>query len=425
MLMVGFRKVLVQGLAALLFIILLGGAYAVSLNHTLGKPATVETSLRNSGVYNQIASYAINRASDVTGAPAGSVSLNNPQVQAIAKSVFSEQLVQQNAETFINSNYRWLNGATVTPDFTLDLSSAKQSFASRIGQTVLDYLSKLPVCTPAQLVQLQSLATVDPLTISCRPATVQPQAEASRVVNQILSSNFLTQPVVTANTLKINGQSEQNKPYYEKFSKAPQVYQLLQKAPLIFGILALITALGVIFIAPVRRKGVRRVGLTFTLVGILLIATKFVSDTLFNKLETKVFTGAETTDVQKPLIDAAHQLEKQLVTVDLYIGIVFVIIGLALVALYFKMRSASKGTPGVPQAMVEPTQPVLPVEPTATVRDIQLARPAKGPTMDIARPKKPQQQAATPAKPVTADQTAEPAPPVPKKMPRPRSRLIQ
>ena len=433
MLMVGYKKVLVQGFAALLFFVLLAGAYVVSVNSVFGKPESVESSLKKSGVYSKLASYAVDRAAASTSTTSGSVSLDNPKVKALANSVFSQQLVQQNAETFINSNYKWLDGTTTTPQFTLDFNAAKTDFATKVGQTVLDYLTGLPVCTNQQLVQLKSAPSLDPLAIPCRPSTVQPRAEANRVAAQILTSNFLSQPTLTAETLKLNDQTTPSRPYYVQLAQAPKLYRLTQALPLILGIVAVLLSLAVIFIAPIRRRGVRRVGLTFVTVGAILVATKFISDNLFNRLQENVFKTSDITDVQKPLLDAAHQLQKQLVMTDLYLGIGFVIIGLLLVFAYFKMRASDKAGPRTPAvADTSPTIDREPVQAPAPVAAPQqpiqtapaqnsppvaptLARPAKGPTMDIAVPPKPKPQPKPP--------TAKPA--VVRRPPRARGRLIQ
>lgn len=443
MLMVWLRRVLVSGLAGLLLLALLTGAYVASFNRTLGNSDTVETSLRKSNAYDQIASYAITRATQSTSTPTGSVSLNDPQVKALAKEVFSKQLVQQNAETFINSNYRWLNGETQTPAFTIDVSAARQNFAAQVNKTVFDYLTKLPACTQAQLSQILSSA-VDPLTIACRPTAVVPKAEADRVAAQILSSDFLSQPVVTADTLKINGQPSQDEPYYVRFSKAPQAYQAMQKLPVILIAVALLASAGIVLISSSRRKGVRRVGLTFMFAGLLLVATKFASDTLFTKFQAKIFANpaSTNTDVQKPLIDATHQLEKQIVATDLYIGIAFIIIGIILAIAYYRTRPRDKRSkdvienqPATPEATPQTPssqarQPVpTPVAPITKPAGIRLAQPAAGPSMDIARPKK--QKGMPPSTPVNAARPAPtntaPAEPVldKKQQPRPRSRLIQ
>ncbi len=204
-------------------------------------------------------------------------------------------------------------------------------------------------------------SAVDPLTIACRPAAVVPKAEADRVAAQILSSDFLSQPVVTADTLKISGQPAQDQPYYVRFSKAPQAYQAMQKLPIILVAVALLASAGIVLISSNRRKGVRRVGLTFMLAGLLLVATKFASDTLFTKFQAKIFANpaSTTTDVQKPLIDAAHQLEKQIVATDLYIGIAFIIIALILSIAYYRTRPRNKVSKGAIES-----QPAMPETPS-------------------------------------------------------------
>ncbi|MGC1177349.1 MAG: hypothetical protein WA843_04735 [Candidatus Saccharimonadales bacterium] len=376
------RKGFVHCLAVLLFISLLGVAFTISALYTFTPPAKVEKTLAQSKLYDHFVSNAINEAekSSNSSDSSGSVSLNDVAVQEAAKSAFSPQLIQKSVETFVNSNYAWLKGKTATPSFTIDLTSAKQSFAEQVGRYAETRLNTLPICSAAQLSQIDP-QNIDPLAIACRPAGLDPQAENSRVMQEITtSSDFLSNPIITANTINPNNQNAQGQPYYQKLSHAPKLYRLGVTLPWVFGVLTLLSAAGVFYLAATKRRGTRRIAIALALAGCILVATKFVADTVFNHLEKRLFNNSSVGQLQQSLTNFLHRLESQLVKIDLWFGVAFLILAAAAV-IYLLATRRSGTTPAQPNAPF-PTDP----QPEQTLRS-ETSQQAEQPQPP--RPKRP------------------------------------
>jgi hypothetical protein len=350
--MVWVRKAVVYLLSLVLFISLIGGALAVSTNMNLTHTDKLETWLSQSHFYSSVVDNTLHDAqqSASNDSGAGRVSLNDPQVQQAVKSVFSTTVLQQYATTFLNSNYDWLNGKTATPEFRIDLTASKQKLAQQIGQNVKTRLTGLQACSAAQLAQLQITLNSDPLTIPCQLPGITPQTAADQVTKQIAgSSDFLNNPVITAKALDPSG-GQQGQPYYQKLSSLPKLYRLNLKLPWIFGGLVLISMLGILFISLSRRRGLRLIGFALLAAGLVLIVVKFVSDTVFNQLEKKVFNNSSIGQLQHSLTDFLHRLESQLVKVDLWFGISFLALAIILLVILRLTRDKS----GRPKAKVPP-----------------------------------------------------------------------
>jgi hypothetical protein len=344
------RKGIVYLLSLVLLVALVGTALSTSVNQTLGRPQKVETMLSQSRLYDHFVAYTTDQAkkSAGDGDQSGSVSLSDAAVQAAAKSAFSPQLIQQSVNTFLDSNYAWLEGKTATPNFNINLTSEKESFAQNVGQYVKTYTAGLPVCAGTTVPQQNT----DLLAATCRPSTLTPEAAGAQATQQIeTSGDFLSNPVITASSINPKG-NQQSKPYYQKLSWLPKLYRLSAKLPLILGGLSIISALAIVSIAPVRRRGVRRVGYTLLAAGIILVTMKFISDFAFNRLERKVFNSSSIGQLQQSLTDFAHRVESSLVKTDLMFGIAFLLLALIILAILFKTRQKSD-KPKVPVGQAE------------------------------------------------------------------------
>jgi len=341
--MIWLRKGFVHFLAFLLLVSLVGGVGVLDLNHALA-PAKLEGLLANSKIYDHVTASVLQQAekSSSDGGNSGSVSLSDPTVQQAAEAAFSPDLVRQSVNIFINSNYDWLAGKKATPDFKIDLSSAKQSFAQQVGQAAQTRLATLPVCSPQQLAQLS--IPVDLMSVNCRPSTVDPKTEGTQVTQEVNdSSDFLSNPVITASSLNQNqlGQASstsQGQPYYQKLSWAPKAYQFGLKLPLIFSGVALLSALGIFFIAPERRRGVRRIGAVLLVAGVILVVLKAVADASVNKFANISVKGALGSDFKQPISDFMRRLEPQLVRDYLPFGIAFIVAAVVIFIVLFKSR---------------------------------------------------------------------------------------
>ncbi len=336
-LMIWLRRSLVGFLSLMLFVSLLGGALAASARLNLTHPAKIEAWLAQSLLYDHFVNTVIDEADKSKGDDqSGSVSLNDAAVQQAAKSAFSPQLLQGNVNTFLESNYAWMEGKTATPNFKIDLTAAKQSFAQQVGQYVRVYTAGLPVCTAAQLAALQNQQP-DPLAATCRPPATTPEAAGAAVTQKLSSSgDFLSNPVITAET--INPDAHGQPPYYKKLSRLPDAYQLALKLPLIFSAMALISMLGIVYIAPRKRAGIRRIAILLTVSGIILVALKFAADFGFHRVEQRVFNTANNGELQHSLTDFAHRVESALVKIDLLFGAAFIVLALAGFVLLYRTR---------------------------------------------------------------------------------------
>lgn len=418
--MIWLRKGFVHFLAFLLLVSLVGGVEVLDLNHTLA-PAKLESLLSNSKIYDHVTASVLQQAekSSSDGGNSGSVSLSDPTVQQAAEAAFSPDLIRQSVNIFINSNYDWLTGKKATPDFKIDLSSAKQSFAQQVGQAAQARLATLPVCSAQQLAQLS--IPVDLMSVNCRPSTVDPKTEGAQVTQEVNdSSDFLSDPVITASSLNQNqlGQASsasQGQPYYQKLSWAPKAYQFGLKLPLILGGVALLSVLGIFFIAPERRRGVRRIGAVLLVAGLILVGLKVVADASVNKLASISVKGALGSDFKQPISDFMRRLEPQLVSHYLLFGIIFVVAAVVIFIVLFKSRQRN-GKPSARGKTPKDSAPKTDTPPTDTT-NLRLSPRRDQPTTAPEIPGSSSSPSPTPPKPL---------PPIGKNPPRKKPpRLIQ
>ena len=348
----GIKKVFVALFAVVLLGSLLGTAGSTSAVINLTKPKNIEKWLSNSKLYDHFVSNTTEQGQKSVGAAedANVTSLSDAAVQDAAKSAFSQALVESNINKFIESNYAWLEGKTSKPDFVIDLTDAKQSFAEQVGAYVTQHLSTLPACTDIPTSQAQA---ADPLNATCRPPSVSPQAAGEQVTQQIASSSeLLNNPVLTVQNINPE-QGSQNKPYYVKLAHLPKVYQYGKLVPIVLAVLSLISALFLIYLSSTRRRGVGLVGIIFAIAGVLLIAMKFSSDLVFKQAENRVFNTSTTGQLQQSLTSFAHQAEDALLKIDLYFGIAFLVIALII----FVALRINKKKPSVPNVTAGPIAP--------------------------------------------------------------------
>ena len=349
--MIWVRKGIVHLLASVLFLSLLTGTLAASITIAFSHPAKLEAWLSQSNLYSSFVSNAIKQANNTTnnGQPgsnsgSGGISLNDVAVQQAAQSAFSPSLLKQDVNTVLNSNYAWLQGKTSTPNFAIDLTAAKASFAQKVGQYVQARLTGLPVCTAAQLPTAEQQLNDDPLSLTCRPAVLSPAAEGASVTQQLeTKSGFLSNSTITASSINPNGGSS-TRPYYQKLSYAPKAYQAATKLPWELGGLVVLSAVGIFFIAPTKRRGLRRIGYMLLLAGVLLVAMKFVADAVFKRVETKAFNNSTIGPLQQSLTAFAHRVESQLVNVNMDAGIAFIVLAVAIFVFLIITHSRSSAS---------------------------------------------------------------------------------
>lgn len=374
------RKFGVLVLGAILLCSLLGLALSISSHIAFTNPQKIKSWLNDSNLYGSFVTDAIKQAEATAGGDeSGTVSLSDTAVQQIAQSTFSAQLLQKDVNTFVDSNYAWLQGKSNQPDFEIDLSAAKQTFAEKVGEYVQTYLTSLPVCSGEQLAAANA-QTTDPLTLTCRPASLNAAAEATQVTEAIAgSSEFLSDPIITASN--INPQSDSpTEPYYQSLAGLPKVYQFGTQLPWIAGLIAIAAAIGVVFIPHRHRNGLSVLGIILAIAGLALIFTKFLSDQILDAAQRQVFNNDNVGELQKALTAFMRQIEDQLLKVDFWFGVAYLslalIIFLALLATrqrQHKTPNFLRDKPSAPRAKPQaaPATPKTGLEPKATRIDSQ------------------------------------------------------
>ncbi len=351
--MVWFRKVIVALLSLILFFAILDGVISASLDMTFSHPYKLETWLNESGIYKSFISTALTDASNSMndGGQNNGVSLNDPAVQQIAETVFSPAVVRQYVATFLNGNYAWLEGKTATPVFSINVAAAKTEFAQQVGQYVTSHLNTLPLCTPSQ--SLAATEANDPLQLTCRPIGMSSAQASAQITSQLEnSSGFFNKSVITQNTVNPNSSSSSTsaQPYYVQLKEAPKIYQLATKVPWILAGLSILCMVGIYFISPIKRRGIRKLMFIAFEVGIILVVIKIVTNILFKKFENKFFNQSSIGPLQKSLTTFARTVETQLNNINFKFGIGLILIGIIIAVVLIITHKRGKEAASLAQA---------------------------------------------------------------------------
>lgn len=381
-------------LVPILLITLIAGAYATSINMTFGKPDHVKQWLSESGTYEHLINYGVEQATKAAGdtEQANSVA-SDPQVIQVVKTSFPPELLESSVNTFLDGNYAWLQGKTEQPDFSIDLEPAKQNLAAGLANYAGNRFVTLPACSPDEVAQFQgqSLEGMDLLSLTCQPPGVSQQAVMDQLSRQILNSgDILNNPTLTPESISQNVSEAANasepgsqpaseppqQPYYQSFSMAPAMYKFGMITPWVALLVALASAAGIVFWSATKRKGLKLAGIIFALAGLWLIATKFMLDSAFNSLEQKVTDASVSGQLQAAFTEVAHNAEKMLTKIDLWFGLVFLVIAAVIFAYLFFTREQKPSTPAT-----TPDEPAVDMpKPEPAVRP-KLRKPPKPPTL--------------------------------------------
>jgi hypothetical protein len=160
------------------------------------------------------------------------------------------------------------------------------------------------------------------------------------------------------------------------------------KSPFILAVVALISLLGVIFLASTRKKGLKTAGVVLLISGVFLIASKVALDTGFHQLEKKLATSSsESKALQESILNIAEGIEKSMTTYNMYFGIGFLVLSIISFALI--RRHTGKSVPPTEHLLTKPQESFIPPSVNSIARET--SGPAQAPSMA------PQMKVATPA----------------------------
>lgn len=339
-----FRKLIATLFSSLVLLTLLLASLAFSLDHNFATPKRLESWLSASNIYSTGIKQALQNAQNDSkdSSNAGGISLTNAAVNQAAQTAFTATLLETSVNQFLDNNYSWLQGKIAQPNFVIDLSSAKQTFADQVSKYAQTRYASLPMCSTGQLAQVQN---ADPLLISCQSSSLSPAAEGTQVNQQISQSkDFLSNPKITADTITTKGQA-----YYKTYSRAPSFYSWAIRAWWILLLIAIVLSGLTILTHPSRRKGLKMVLRTISTAGLILIVGKFAADYLLKHLQSRVTVNANLAFVHDPAISLMTNFEKAITTSLFYWGIaLFAVASAMLIGMWIpkhqeKPKTATQG----------------------------------------------------------------------------------
>jgi hypothetical protein len=358
-----FLKKAFRGLASFFYIwLILAVAIVTAVVMTFNSPKKIEKSLNDSGVYKTFVSGVLQEAQKSSQKNNGSTDSNDlpvsdPAIVAAANKAFTPQLLQTMTETVLDGTYSWLSGNTKTPDFTIDLTAAKQSFASAVGETARDRVAGLPACTTTQLRTFSS-TDIDAFKITCRPPGVSLAQVQQQATDQINSSkDFLGTPKITPDNLP---KDSNGRTVFENASKAPKVYKWVNASPWLLAILAMLAGLIAFFLHESRRRAARNLAIATTTAGGILLLGYLGTTTAFHSLSqpTGKLGQAVKGSFQPTIINAMRSINSSIEHTILWFAITYLVLGIGtLVALHFIKPKGSK-----PEVKDDKKQPAPPAD---------------------------------------------------------------
>ncbi|MFO0920503.1 MAG: hypothetical protein U0451_02415 [Candidatus Saccharimonadales bacterium] len=247
--------------AFMLRILLFFGITFVSLALIVTNKTHVKNIVSDSGVYRDFVPAVIEETAKKSGS---TIPLSRPDIKAAIESGFDANVMQDNAENFIDGTYAWLNGTSSDYTFKIDLTVARQQTADSISKLAFDRIRTLPVCFAAP-------ETFDPFTVGCQPPSTDLGAEQAKLSALIAGeTGILPKAVFTQNDLPKNGEGKQ---IQERYNFAHALYQWLKFSPLIIGFLILVFSFPIVLLSRTRREGFRRLGSIIFGSGVTLLIT--------------------------------------------------------------------------------------------------------------------------------------------------------
>lgn len=328
------RRMAVFFLISLFSFLLLGTAFNIGVVKIVTDPTSVKKILADSKIYDTAISAVFDQAKKTDVSSNDGITLTDPAIKAAAEKNFTPAFLQSSTESVIDGIYGWLEGKTAGPEFRIDLTSVKASFAADAGLAAQQRVSSLPACPPAL-----SADNLDAFNATCLPRGLSPTAVATQTQAKLNSSNgFIPDPIITAGN--VESQNGQNI-FSGQLKNAPKTYQQIHKGLFIQGLLCLLFAAGIIFLSKTRRKGIRRTGFALINAGIFIAFLGWVLNYAANHASFSM-NDILATQVQK----VAVALSQNIKTTCFIIGGVYLGVGIiAVIGSIFYKRHGKTSYP--------------------------------------------------------------------------------
>lgn len=340
------KKSLLGLCASFLVVLLFIFGTTLGLYQVFGTPEPLKKALRESGFYESIVGDAIDQAQKEQHTEGqNEIPVNNPEVQNLIKSAVSPEILQTQLDGSLDSFYAWMRGETPKLVFSVELGDAKNKLAANVGTYVQERLATLPACDPG----VAPNTDMDPFSATCLPQGVTAAQVADQAKGELLSSEFLKDTTVSADSLKGEG----GKSVEEQLESVPAVYEAIKWALYGSGGLALLMAVAVVFLSVNWRSGLKKVSIIFIAVGGVSVVFSWLAAIGLNRV-----AEFATEPLQQSGVKIGQALGADLRIWWMWYGIVLIVLGvLALVVLRFTKPKEHATDPLEPSAVRIPNPP--------------------------------------------------------------------
>lgn len=337
-----FKSIALYLSGAVLVLVLFMLAYSLVFATVTANPDKIKQLLDDSGIYENITPVFYDEIARPQATPEGQstgpaeLPLQDAAVKDAALKAFSPDYIKTSVESIIDGTYKWLDGQTPQPVFSVDLAGPKNQLAQEIAAQAGARIETLPVCTPQQQRDLQETSL---LSYTCRPRNVNIEALKAEFIDSINNEeDFLKETTLTPDTLK----DENGKSVFDNYNELPKTFRLGKKMPFVLGVIALILSAVVVALSATRREGAKRLAKLFLVVGLLAILFPLGINTLIDGLVAEPTADAATTQI---LIPVLNQFMDAAAKVYYITGGVYLVIAAAAFVIYQKFLTPPTAKP--------------------------------------------------------------------------------
>ena len=329
----GILRRLGLAVSVLLFGIFLAAfAFAAGMYSLFTSPQPLKTALQDSGVYGEITPNIADEQMAAMSLPERDIGIKNAFKQALPASFY-----QQASEKIIDGTYNWASGRSASPEFSIDTSNVKSTFATNVANYVKQQMESLPAC---ERDTAAPTSAKDALSLTCVPKHVTPDNVASATRQQLLASSlFNGDDTITPATLK----DGQGRSFKEQFAFLPLLFRSYVPALIALPFVVALLGTAIVFSSASKRKGFRRVAWLLLSTGLTTLVLAAAGIELLHMgvriLGLPLTLAFETQD---KLVKAVELLAVDARPWWLGIGIVYALLGIALFIILWARRPQAK-----------------------------------------------------------------------------------
>ncbi len=293
------RKIVVVISATLLVVALSNLGFMWSSRQVAGDPTYIKQALKQSGLYDQGIQDIIDQDQKENAKTTDNdIPISQPEIQALIKSTFPPQYIEQQTEQVIDATYKWVHGKTPDLSFQVDFTDKKAAFADGLQKYTEQRLNSLPLCQDGSVPS----ENINPFTATCRPSGLNSAEIAAKERENFMNGGTFTDTVLNANDIKTSdGQTLK-----EQLSGLPQAYRTTGWLILGMQALSVLLTATIILLSRDRLRGLRRSATIYAVIGVFSALGAITLSLLVHQAADQTINNASKNEpLQQRFIRAA------------------------------------------------------------------------------------------------------------------------